>query len=78
MLAARIVSRTLAARAGFATQSPRIFVTGSVGQIGTELVATMRQKYGRDNVIASGTERHWSWKAPDAVVSYLSQCRVNL
>jgi hypothetical protein len=58
MLSARLVSRAFAARAGFATQSPRIFVTGSVGQIGTELVATMRQKYGRDNVIASGTRAY--------------------
>lgn len=32
----------------------RILVTGSVGQIGTELVHTLREKYGRDSVIACG------------------------
>lgn len=31
----------------------RILVTGALGQIGTELVATLREKYGREAVIAS-------------------------
>jgi threonine 3-dehydrogenase len=33
--------------------SPRILVTGSVGQIGTELVSALRLKYGVNNVVAS-------------------------
>ncbi len=31
----------------------RILVTGALGQIGTELVATLRQRYGVDNVLSS-------------------------
>ncbi len=57
-----MLARCLLRGRGFATaskQSPRIFVTGSVGQIGTELVATLRTKYGVNNVIASGVCRHW-------------------
>jgi nucleoside-diphosphate-sugar epimerase len=33
---------------------PRILVTGSVGQIGTELVPALREKYGLNSVIAAG------------------------
>ena len=32
----------------------RILVTGAAGQIGSELVPSMRKKYGRENVIAAG------------------------
>jgi len=32
----------------------RILVTGAVGQIGTELVQALREKYGRERVIAAG------------------------
>ncbi len=35
----------------------RILVTGSYGQIGTELVAAMRKKYGGDNVVATGRKK---------------------
>lgn len=33
--------------------TPRILVTGSVGQIGTELVSALRTKYGVEHVVAS-------------------------
>jgi threonine 3-dehydrogenase len=35
----------------------RILVTGSYGQIGTELVGALRKKYGGSNVIASGRKK---------------------
>ncbi|MCF2137675.1 MAG: NAD-dependent epimerase/dehydratase family protein [Candidatus Thorarchaeota archaeon] len=35
----------------------RILVTGSYGQIGTELIVTMRKKYGGDNVVATGRKK---------------------
>ena len=31
-----------------------ILVTGSVGQIGSELTMALRNKYGSDNVVACG------------------------
>jgi nucleoside-diphosphate-sugar epimerase len=33
---------------------PRILVTGAVGQIGSELVPALRERYGADNVVATG------------------------
>jgi len=35
-------------------QTKRILVTGSVGQIGSELTMELRKKYGNDNVLATG------------------------
>lgn len=36
------------------TTSPRILVTGSVGQIGSELTPALRRRYGAQNVVAAG------------------------
>lgn len=38
---------------GASGKAPRILVTGSVGQIGTELVSALRARYGVNNVVAS-------------------------
>jgi nucleoside-diphosphate-sugar epimerase len=35
----------------------RILVTGATGQIGSELTIALRDKYGRDNVVAAGHKR---------------------
>ena len=35
----------------------KILVTGSYGQIGTELIGAMRKKYGGENVIATGRKK---------------------
>jgi nucleoside-diphosphate-sugar epimerase len=41
-----------------ATKEPkRILITGSYGQIGTELVLELQKKYGKQNVIASGRKK---------------------
>jgi len=37
-----------------AKEMKRIMVTGSVGQIGSELTMALREKYGNDNVLATG------------------------
>jgi nucleoside-diphosphate-sugar epimerase len=42
----------------------RILVTGATGQIGSELVPVLREKYGRDNVVAAGHRR----KPDDALI----------
>ncbi|RDE14500.1 MAG: NAD-dependent epimerase [Candidatus Thorarchaeota archaeon] len=42
----------------------RILVTGSYGQIGTELIGALRKKYGGENVIATGRK-----KAPDILTA---------
>jgi nucleoside-diphosphate-sugar epimerase len=35
-------------------KSPRILVTGAVGQIGSELTPALRKRYGAENVVATG------------------------
>ena len=53
-IAGALIWGVLIAPAGLAAQTtPRILVTGSVGQIGTELVQALRERYGKENVIAS-------------------------
>ncbi len=37
-----------------AKEMKKIMVTGSVGQIGSELTMALRKKYGNDNVLATG------------------------
>jgi len=37
--------------------TPRILITGALGQIGTELTALLRDKYGAENVIASDVRK---------------------
>ena len=32
----------------------KILVTGAVGQIGSELTMSLRERYGNDNVVAAG------------------------
>ncbi|KAL0228420.1 hypothetical protein RCL1_004563 [Eukaryota sp. TZLM3-RCL] len=39
------------------TETPRILITGVAGQIGTELCALLRNKYGPENVIATGRRK---------------------
>ncbi|MDD4504092.1 MAG: L-threonine 3-dehydrogenase, partial [Clostridiaceae bacterium] len=36
----------------------RILITGSLGQIGTELIMYLRKLYGNDNVVASNRSKH--------------------
>lgn len=35
------------------SKQPRILITGACGQIGTELTAALRERYGKDNVVAT-------------------------
>ena len=42
----------------------RILVTGALGQIGTELVSSLRESYGKDNVLATDI------KVPDEESSF--------
>ena len=38
-------------------ETKKILVTGAVGQIGSELTAELRKKYGNDNVVAAGHKK---------------------
>jgi len=40
-----------------AKEAKRILITGSYGQIGTELVLALQEKYGKSNIIASGRKK---------------------
>eukprot|EP01137_Pigoraptor_chileana_P020934 Opistho-2@83972 len=58
------VSSLVRARAGYATQAakkPKILITGSLGQLGSELSKVLRAKYGVANVIESDIR-----KAPES------------
>ena len=61
----------------------RILITGATGQIGTELTRELRNRYGQENVIASGIEvtdhdtRHdWAPYERLDVTDYDALCRV--
>ncbi|KAJ1944716.1 hypothetical protein FBU59_002524 [Linderina macrospora] len=48
----------IAARRTYATsRPPRVLVTGSLGQLGSSMVDTLRAKFGRDNVVASDIKK---------------------
>jgi len=52
--ATRAQPRSFAIRfASSGSEKPRVLVTGSVGQIGSELVTALRSRYGEDHVIAT-------------------------
>ena len=52
-LASRLPAPTSSSAAPLSGPAPRILVTGSTGQIGTELVSALRARYGVNNVVAS-------------------------
>nr|MBC7243901.1 L-threonine 3-dehydrogenase [Chloroflexota bacterium] len=54
------------AKKTFAGKSPRILVTGAVGQIGSELTPALRQRYGAENVVAAGHRKPPSAELRDA------------
>jgi len=46
--------------------TPKILVTGAVGQIGSELTPALRERYGKDNVVAAGHKTSPSPELRDA------------
>lgn len=50
----------------FTDKSPKILVTGAVGQIGSELTPALRQRYGAENVVATGHRKPPSPEFHDA------------
>jgi nucleoside-diphosphate-sugar epimerase len=69
---------------------PRILVTGSIGQIGSELIPALREKYGAENVVAGvlpgqqatsvgpGPEEHLDVMDRAAVLSVLKKHRIQV
>jgi len=69
---------------------PRILVTGSTGQIGSELVPVLREKYGAENVVAgilpglkavglgAGPEEHFDVTDRAAILAVLKKHRIQV
>eukprot|EP01125_Pyxidicula_operculata_P016766 TRINITY_DN5799_c0_g1_i1.p1 TRINITY_DN5799_c0_g1~~TRINITY_DN5799_c0_g1_i1.p1 ORF type:complete len:334 (-),score=84.46 TRINITY_DN5799_c0_g1_i1:58-1059(-) len=59
------ISRSLKSKRCYSTsnKNPRILMTGSLGQIGTELSALLRKQYGSNNVIVTDVK-----KAPEHII----------
>jgi nucleoside-diphosphate-sugar epimerase len=53
----------------------KILVTGALGQIGSELIPELRQKYGRDNVIAVGHHKEPSEDFKNSGPFEMADCR---
>jgi len=50
-------TRNYATKASVVDGSSKVLVTGSLGQIGTELIPVLRKKYGQNNVIATDVRK---------------------
>ena len=62
----------------FRQHDPKILVTGAFGQIGTELIPALRDKYGTDNVIASDVKApRGNQNSDDGPFVYLDVCDYN-
>jgi len=56
---------------------PRVLVTGASGQIGTELVPYLREKYGSENIVASDVKLTTRNQALDGPFVFLDVCDYN-